>query len=124
MEGNAQVHRDGRACSVPWQVTRSLTCAVLGVDGVAVVTGCADVAVRPSRVVHAAETLARQRVTVGEQHVGVRVAVAMARLTLAAQHHGVAVVTGGTPALGWRREEGKVGLTLRAPHGEISRNFL
>lgn len=124
MEGSAQVHREGRACSVPCQVTRSLTGAVLAVDGIAVVTGRADVAVWPSRVVHAAQTLACQRVTVGEQHVGIRVAVAMARLAVAAQHHGIAVVTGGTPASGWRREEGKVGLTLRAPHKEISRHFL
>lgn len=100
VEGNAQVHRNGRACSVPRQVTQSLTGAVPGMDSVAVVTGCADVAVRPGRVVHAAQTLARQRVTVGEQHVGIRVAVAMARLTFAAQHHGVAIVTGGTPASG------------------------
>ncbi len=54
---------------------------------------------RPGRVVHAAETLARQRVAVGEQHVGVRVVVAVARLTPAAKHHGVAIVTGGTPVL-------------------------
>lgn len=52
---------------------------------------------RPGRVVHAAQTLAGQRVTVGEQHVGVRVAVAMTGLALTAEHHGVAVVTGGTP---------------------------
>lgn len=52
---------------------------------------------KPGCVVHAVQTLAGQGVTVGEQHVGVRVAMAMAWLTLAAQHHGVAVVTGGTP---------------------------
>lgn len=46
---------------------------------------------------HAAQTLAGQRVTVGEQHVGIRVVVAMAWLTLTAEHHGVAIVTGGTP---------------------------
>lgn len=46
---------------------------------------------------HAAQTLAGQRVTVGEQHVGIRVVVAMAQLTLTAEHHGVAIVTGGTP---------------------------
>lgn len=46
---------------------------------------------------HAAEALAGQRVAVGEQHVGVRVAVAVARLAPAAHHHGVAIVTRGTP---------------------------
>lgn len=76
-----------------------LTGAVFGGDGVSVVTRCTGVAVRPGRVVHAAETLAGQRVTVGEQHVGVRVAVAIAQLALAAEHHGVAVVTGGAPVV-------------------------
>lgn len=76
-----------------------LTGAVFGGDGVSVVTRGADVAVRPGRVVHAAETLAGQRVTVGEQHVGVGVAVAMAQLAPTAEHHGVAVVTGGAPVL-------------------------
>lgn len=61
------------------------------------VTGSADIAVRPGRVVHAAQTLAGQRVTVGEQHVGVRVVVAMAPLALTAEHHGVAIVTRGAP---------------------------
>lgn len=46
---------------------------------------------------HAVQTLAGQGVTVSEQHVGVRVAMAKAWLTLAAQHHGVAIVTRGTP---------------------------
>lgn len=78
----------------------SLTSAVLGMHGVAVVTGSADFAVRPGRVVHAAQALARQRVAVGEQHVGVRVVVATARLTPAAQHHGVAVVARGAPTVG------------------------
>lgn len=74
-----------------------LTGAVFGVDGVSVVTGGADVTARPGRVVHAAQTLAGQRVTVGEEHVGVVVAAAVTQLAPAAQHHGVAVVTGGTP---------------------------
>lgn len=74
----------------------TLTGAVLGHDGVSIVTGGADVAVRAGRVVHAAQTLPGERVAVGEQHVRVGVAVAVARLAPAAQHHGVAVVTGGT----------------------------
>lgn len=73
-----------------------LTGAVFGVDGVAVVTGGTDVAVRAGRVVHAAQTLSGQRVAVGEQHVRVAVVVAMARPAPAANHHGVAVVTRGT----------------------------
>lgn len=80
------------------EVQAGLTGAVFGVDGVSVVTGSADVALRSGRVVHAAQTLAGQRVTVGEQHVWVGVAVAMAGLALTAEHHGVAVVTGDTPA--------------------------
>lgn len=74
------------------------TCTVLGTDGVAVETWRADVAVRTGCVVHAVQTLAGQRMTVGEQHVGVSVAMAITRLTLAAQHHGVAIITRGTPA--------------------------
>jgi len=80
-------------------VKAKLTGAVFVSDGISIVTRCADVTMRPARVVHAAETLARQRVTVGEQHVGVRVVVAMAQLAPAAQYHGVAVVTGGAPVL-------------------------
>lgn len=76
---------------------QQLTGAIFGVDGVSVVTGSAGVAVRSGRVVHAAQTLARQRVAVGEQHVGICVAMAMARLAHAAEHHGVAVVTGAAP---------------------------
>lgn len=79
------------------EVTAELTGAVFGSDGVAVVTGAADITVRPGCVVHAAQTLSGQRVTVGEEHVGVGVAVAMAGLAPAAEHHGVAVETGGTP---------------------------
>ena len=74
-----------------------LTGAVLGVDGVAVVTGGAVLAVRPGGVLHAAQTRPRQRVAVAEQHVGVRVVVATARQAAAAHHHGVAVETGRTP---------------------------
>lgn len=84
----------------------SLTGAVLGVHGVAVVTGGADVTVWPGRVVHAAQAVARQRVAVGEKHVGVRVAVATAQLTLAAQHHGVAVVARRASAVGGGRVRG------------------
>lgn len=76
-----------------------LTGAVFGSDRVSVVTRGADVTVRAARVMHAAETLPSQRVTVGEKHVGVRIAVAMAKLAPAAQHHGVAVVTWGAPVL-------------------------
>lgn len=61
------------------------------------VTRSADIAMRSRCVVHAAQTLAGQRVTVSEQHVGIRVVMAMARLTLTAEHHGVAIVTGGAP---------------------------
>ncbi len=53
---------------------------------------------------HTAETLAGQRVTVGEQHVGIRVVVAIARFTPTAKHHGVAVVTRGTPVLEVKHE--------------------
>lgn len=74
-----------------------LTCAVFGTDGVAIETWGADVAVKPGRVVHAVQTLAGQWVTVGEQHVGVSVAMAITRLTLAAQHYRVAIITRGTP---------------------------
>lgn len=49
---------------------------------------------------HAAQTLARQRVAVGEQHVGICVAMAMAWLALAAEHHGVAIVTRAAPVGG------------------------
>lgn len=78
----------------------SLTSAVLGMHGIAVVTGGADFAMWSGRVVHAAQALARQRVAVCEQHVGVCVVVATTRLTLAAQHHGVAVVARSAPAVG------------------------
>lgn len=74
-----------------------LTGAVFGTDGVSIETWSADVAVKPGCVVHAVQTLAGQRVTVGEQHVGVSVAIAITWLTLAAQHHRVAIVTRGTP---------------------------
>lgn len=74
-----------------------LTGAVFGVDGVAVVTGGADLTARSGCVVHAAETLSGQRVTVGEQHVGVCVAVAMARPAPTPENHGVAVETRGAP---------------------------
>lgn len=83
-----------------------LTGAVLGSDGVTVETRGTDFAVRPSGVVHAAVTLARQPVTVAEQHVGVRVVMAMAELALAANNHGVAVETGSTPGRGRRQEKG------------------
>lgn len=74
-----------------------LTGAVFGSDGVSIVTGGADLAVLPGRVVHAAQTLPGQRVAVAEQHVGVRVVVATARLAGAADHHGVAVKPGSAP---------------------------
>lgn len=48
-----------------------LTGAVLGRDGITVETRSTDFTVRPGGVVHAALTLARQRVAVAEQHVGV-----------------------------------------------------
>lgn len=77
---------------------QTLTRAVFGSDGVAVETRSADVTVKPGCVVHAVQTLAGQGVTVGEQHVGVSVAVAMTWLALASQDHGVAIVTRSTPA--------------------------
>lgn len=102
----------------------SLTSAVLSVYGVAVVTGGADVAVWPGCVVHAAQAVARQRVAVGEQHVGVCVAVATARLTLAAQHHGVAVVARRASAAGgtrWRVQRNHVAVLeeLEEPGGSV-----
>lgn len=45
--------------------------AILGSYGITVETRGADLTVRPGRVVHAALTLARQRVAVDEHHVGV-----------------------------------------------------
>lgn len=74
-----------------------LTGAVFGVYRVSMETRSADVAVGSCRVVHAAEAFSSQRVTVGEQHVGVRVTVAVAWLAPAAQNHGVAVETRGAP---------------------------
>lgn len=74
-----------------------LTCAVFGADGVAIETWSADVTVKAGCAVHAVQTLAGQGVTVGKQHVGVSVAMAITWLTPAAQHHGVAIVTRGTP---------------------------
>lgn len=88
----------------PGQV--GLTGTVPGSDGVTVETGGTDLAVRPGGVVHAVVTLARQPVTVAEQHVGVRVVMAMAGLARAANHHGVAVETGSTPGRGRRQEKG------------------
>lgn len=79
------------------QTEVGLTGAVFGGDGISIVTRSTDVTVRPGCVVHAAQTLAGQWVTVGEQHVGVGVAMAMALLAPTAEHHGVAIVTGGTP---------------------------
>lgn len=84
-------------CHVATPSTQLLTCAVFGTDGVSIETWSADVTVKAGCVVHAVQTLAGQRVTVGEQHVGVSVAMATTWLTLAAQYHGVAVVTRGTP---------------------------
>lgn len=54
-----------------------LTCAVFGTDGVSIETWSTDVTVKPGCVVHAVQTLAGQWVTVGEQHVGVSVAMAI-----------------------------------------------
>ena len=79
-----------------------LTGAVLGSDGVSVVTRGADFTVGSSSVMHAALALARDRVAVTEQHVGVRIAIAVARLARATNHHGVAIVTWGTPIAAYK----------------------
>lgn len=92
-------------CLIQWALSNLLsfsfryllTGAVFGSDGIAIVTWCTDVTMRSSCLVHAAQTLSSQRVTICEQHVGVCVAVAMARLTTAAKHHWVAIETRGTP---------------------------
>lgn len=75
-----------------------LTGAVFGVYSISIVTRSTDVTVRSCCVVHAVEALSSQGVTVGEQHVRVRVTIAIARLTTAAENHGVTVETRGAPA--------------------------
>lgn len=86
-----------RLCHMATPSNQLLTCTVLGTNGVAVETWSADVAVKTGCVVHAVQTFAGQWMTVGKQHVGVSVAIAITRLTLAAQHHRVAIITRGTP---------------------------
>lgn len=87
----------GTCCNSAVELEAELTGAVFGSDGISIVTRSADVTVRSGCVVHAAQTLSSQRVTIREQHVGVCVAVAMAWLTPAAEHHWVAIETRGAP---------------------------
>lgn len=81
-----------------------LTGAVFGSDGVTVVTRSTDLTVPSGCVVHAAQTLSGQGMTVGEEHVGIGVVVAVTRLTPAAQNHGVSIETRSTPVEERRRK--------------------
>lgn len=72
-----------------------LTGTILGDDGISVKSWCAHLAVLPSSIVHAAGAGAEKGVTLAEQHVRVRVSIAVAGQAGASNHHGVPVITGG-----------------------------
>ena len=76
-----------------------LTGAVFGNDSISVEAWGTDLTLGTSRVVHAALALARQRVAVTEQHVGVSVVMAPAGQTRATNHHGVSIETRSTPGV-------------------------